>query len=230
MIMIGTLSGMSTAGLVSAGTRPRSDEPTLATTAIAGPARPGSMGAAYEEMRQMRGSLCAGALALSLLAGPVQAQEVFGGVYAHAVDTPFTFDTGEGGVDIQAGVRTDPIERLALIGKPSAHLFGSVNTRGDTSFVAAGLSWKVDLGPAYLRPGIGLALHDAPSRRVDPVTRLRTDLGSRVLFEPEMALGTQLSERVSIELSWVHISNARLFDSKQNPGIDMMGVRMNLRL
>lgn len=178
----------------------------------------------------MRRATWTGTLALAVLAAPAQAQEVFGGVYAHAVDTPFTFETGEGGTDFQIGVRSEPLEGLRLVGRPSAHLFGSVNTAGDTSFIAAGLSWKVDLGPVYLRPGIGLALHDAPSRRVDPVTRLRTDLGSRVLFEPEIALGTQLSERVSVELSWVHISNAQLFNSRQNPGIDMIGVRMNLRL
>lgn len=81
-----------------------------------------------------------------------------------------------------------------------------------------------------MRPGIGLAIHDAPSLRVNPQTGLRTDLGSRVLFEPEIAVGTRLSDRVSIEASWVHISNARLFDREQNPGIDAIGVRVNWRM
>ena len=36
--------------------------------------------------------------------------------------------------------------------------------------------------------------------------------------------------RVALEASWVHISNARLFNSQQNPGIDMMGLRANLKL
>ena len=39
-----------------------------------------------------------------------------------------------------------------------------------------------------------------------------------------------IASRVSVEASWVHISNARLFDSQQNPGIDMIGVRANLKL
>lgn len=164
------------------------------------------------------------------VAAPAQAGELFGGVYAHAVDTPFTFDTGEGGVDIQIGVRSDPIEALSFLGKPAAHLFGSLNSEeGGTDFVAAGLSWKVDLGPVYIRPGVGLALHNAPALRVDPATRIRTDLGSRVLFEPEIALGVQVSERVSLEASWVHISNARLFNREQNPGIDMIGVRAGVK-
>ena len=51
-----------------------------------------------------------------------------------------------------------------------------------------------------------------------------------VLFEPEIAIGTDLSERVSVEASWVHISNARLFNREQNPGIDMMGVRLNWKI
>ena len=88
----------------------------------------------------------------------------------------------------------------------------------------------MDAGPVYIRPGVGLALHHAPDLRVDPATRIRTDLGSRVLFEPEIAIGTNLSERVSIEASWVHISNARLFNRAQNPGIDMMGVRLNWKI
>ena len=178
----------------------------------------------------MRLSFLAAALAIGL-AVPAQAGEVFGGVYAHAVDTPFTFDTGEGGADVHIGVRSEPIKALRVIGKPSAHVFGSLNSEeGGTDFVAAGLSWKVDAGPVYIRPGVGLALHNAPDLRVDPATRIRTDLGSRVLFEPEIAIGTNLSERVSIEASWVHISNARLFSREQNPGIDMMGVRLNWKI
>ena len=173
----------------------------------------------------------AAAMLFGLSATPAHAGELFGGIYAHAVDTPFTFDTGEGGADVQIGVRSDPIEALDFLGRPAAHVFGSVNSEeGGTDFVAAGLSWKIDAGLVYIRPGVGLALHNAPELRVDPETRIRTDLGSRVLFEPEIAIGTALSERLSVEASWVHISNARLFNRDQNPGIDMMGVRLNWRM
>tara|TARA_B100000678_G_scaffold276553_1_gene269510 strand:- start:1218 stop:1754 length:537 start_codon:yes stop_codon:yes gene_type:complete len=176
----------------------------------------------------MHRSLFTAALLAGLFATPAQADEIFVGVHAHAVGTPFTFDTQEGGVDGQIGWRSDRIEGLDFLGKPSAHVFGSANSRGDTSFVAAGLSWKIEAGPVYLRPGIGLAVHDAPDRRTNPATGIRTDLGSRVLFEPEIALGTQVSDRVSVEASWVHISNAQIFNSEQNPGIDMMGLRVNV--
>ena len=171
------------------------------------------------------------AVIAALCATPAHAGEVFGGVYAHAVDTPFTFDTQEGGVDAQIGVRSDPIESLDFLGKPSAYVFGSLNSEeGGTDFVATGLSWRIDAGPVYVRPGVGLALHNAPETRVNPATGIRTDLGSRVLFEPEIAVGTQLSDRASIEASWVHISNAQIFDSQQNPGIDMIGLRLNWRM
>ena len=166
------------------------------------------------------------ALAIAGFPAAASAQEAYGGLYAHGVDTPFTFDTKEGGADIQAGVRFDPIEALADV---QPYVFGSANLSGDTSFIGAGVSWKAEIGKFYVRPGVGLVVHDAPSLRVDPETGLRTDLGSRVLFEPELAVGVDLDERWSVEASWVHISNARLFNSEQNPGLDMVGLRANLR-
>ena len=156
-----------------------------------------------------------------------QAQELYAGVYAHAVETPFTFDTNEGGADLQAGFRFEEIDALAGM---QPHVFASVNLDGDTSFAGAGASWKAELGRWYIRPGVGLVVHDAPALRVDPDTGTRTDLGSRVLFAPELAVGIDLSSRWSVEASWVHISNARLFNSQQNPGIDMMGLRVNAKL
>lgn len=167
-------------------------------------------------------------LASLAVAAPSHAGELYGGVYAHGVDTPFTLETEEGGADFQLGYRFDPIAPVAGL---EPYVFGSINSEdGGTDFVGAGVSRKFDLGAVYLRPGVGLVVHDAPSRRVSPTTGLRTDLGSRVLFSPEIAIGTQVTPRVSVEASWVHISNARLFDRDQNPGIDMIGVRANLSL
>ena len=161
------------------------------------------------------------------LASAAQAGEVYGGVYAHEVDTPLTFATNEGGVDFQLGYRFDPIEGAWKI---EPYLIGSLNSESDTSFAGIGVGRKFHIGPIYVRPAVGLVVHDGPSFRIDPDSGRRTDLGSRVLFEPEIAIGTYLSERVSIEASWVHISHAQLLNSEQNPGIDMMGVRLNLKL
>ena len=168
------------------------------------------------------------AASAAFVASPAQADELFGGVYKHAVDTPFTLDTQEKGVDLQVGYRAGPILSLAKI---EPYVFASVNSAdGGTDLVGAGLSRKFGLGGVYVRPGIGLVVHNAPGSRVDPATGVRTDLGSRILFEPEIAIGLTVVPRVSIEASWVHISNARVFDSQQNPGIDMIGLRANLKL
>jgi len=168
-------------------------------------------------------------LASAVLPATVQAQEVFAGVYAHAVKTPFTLYTGERGADIEVGYRFGRLQGLKIIGKPAPYVIASVNTRGDTSFAGAGLSWKIGKGPVYLRPAIGLVVQDGPVPRYAADGR-RTDLGSRVLFEPEIALGTRLSDKVAIEASWTHVSHARLFNRRQNPGIDMMGVRLAFAL
>ncbi|WP_066557754.1 acyloxyacyl hydrolase [Croceicoccus bisphenolivorans] len=158
---------------------------------------------------------------------PAHAGEVFAGAYVHAVDTPFTFETVESGVDGVLGYRFAPVEALSIVGAPAPYVLASINSDGDTAFAAAGLSWTIGKGPVYLRPAVGLAIHDGPSERLAPNGE-HYELGSRVLFEPEIALGARVSDRVSVEASWMHISHARLFNSGQNPGIDMMGVRVNL--
>ncbi|RJY09755.1 acyloxyacyl hydrolase [Aurantiacibacter aquimixticola] len=174
-------------------------------------------------------AFAAAAAALIALPGSAQAQEVFGGVYAHAVDTPFTLETTEGGtVDIAAGIRFDGIEALSAIGSPEPYIVANVNTSGFTSFAGVGVAWTIGDGPVYVRPGIGLVVHDGPEFRVNPETGFRTDLGSRVLFEPEIGVGYRLSERVSAEAHWMHISQGQIFDGDQNPGIDMIGVRVNV--
>ncbi len=168
------------------------------------------------------------ALAASIPTGAACAQEAFAGLYVHEVDTPLSLHVGETGADLALGYRFTPIAALAVFGKPAPYVIASVNTAGDTSFAGAGLSWTIGKGPVYLRPALGLVVHDGPSRRVSGGRR--TELGSRVLFEPEIALGYRVSRRVSVEASWMHISQGRLFNSRQNPGIDMIGARINLRL
>jgi hypothetical protein len=79
----------------------------------------------------------------------------------------------------------------------------------------------------YFRPGVGIAIHNGSAGKY-----FRTDkiaFGSRVLFEPEVGIGLQVSQRVSIEASWVHMSHGQLA-GRENPGIDNLGVRLNLGL
>lgn len=186
-------------------------------------------GCHYQSARMTRSIPISAALALAVFPAGARAQEVFAGVYAHSVNTPFTLYTGEGGTDIELGYRFARQDALRIIGRPAPYVIASVNTRGDTSFAGAGLSWKIGNGPVYFRPGIGLVVQDGPLPRYAADGR-RTDLGSRVLFEPEIALGTRLSDKVAVEASWTHVSHARLFNWRQNPGIDMMGVRLAFAL
>jgi len=160
---------------------------------------------------------------LILTASPASADEVFGGLHVHDVDTVFTKSGIEDGVAMQLGWRGERIEALRAVGGPSPYAFVSVSTSGGADFIAAGLSWKFGK-TVYVRPGVGLAVHDGPGGTVD--RRDRIVFGSRVLFEPEIAVGYQVDERVSIEASWVHLSHGQLF-SGQNPGIDNIGVRLN---
>ena len=176
----------------------------------------------------MKHLVVAGVLSALVLPGPAAAQEVFAGAYAHEVDTPFSLPVGESGADIAAGYRFGRIAALRIIGSPAPYLIASVNTAGDTSFAGAGLGWAIGKGPVYVRPAIGLVVHDGPARRL--FQGRFADLGSRVLFEPEIAVGYRLDERLSLEASWMHISQGQLFNRRQNPGIDMIGARVNLRL
>jgi len=161
-------------------------------------------------------------------AQPAHADEIFIGLAAHEVNTPLSLNIGEEGVDFQAGYRAAPIEGLSVIGAPSPYIFASVNTAGDTSLIAAGLSWKFG-EKIYIRPGIGLAVHTGPSLRFAP-DGSQTQLGSRILFEPEIAFGVRLSERVDLEASWVHVSHGGLFNGRQNPGLDIIGARLVFKL
>lgn len=154
-----------------------------------------------------------------------QADEIFGGVYAHDVNI-VTRSGIEKGVDVELGWRGDRIDALGAVGGPSPYALVSVNSRGDTHFAAAGLSWKFG-DRFYVRPGIGIAVHTGPDD--NDFSDDRIDFGSRVLFAPELGIGYQIDERVSVEASWVHLSHATLFNGNQNPGLDMIGARLNYR-
>lgn len=165
------------------------------------------------------------ALALPLLCAPAAADatELFGGVYAHAVKTPLSLDADrEGGVDFSAGIRGNGIAGTPI----QPYALALVNSDSGTNFLAAGVSARFG-GRVYVRPGVGLAIHDGSASKVDLPDRLA--FGSRVLFAPELAIGTRINDRLSVEASWLHFSHAQTF-GKQNPGIDNIGVRANLRL
>ena len=162
------------------------------------------------------------ALAAMLAAAPASAGELFGGLYVHDVKTPLDKSGIESGLDVQLGYRGGNIVHTPL--RP--YVFGALNTAGNTNYAAVGLSAKFG-DRIYIRPGLGIAVHTGSASdyyRTDKIA-----FGSRVLFEPEIGVGARLNGHLSVEASWVHMSHATLF-SRENPGIDNLGVRLNLKL
>jgi hypothetical protein len=189
------------------------------------------------------------ACAAVAVAAPASAGEVFVGVYKH--DVTFLGEAvglgaagREDGVDVHLGYRTDRIESLGWLGKPQVHAFVSINSENTSNFVAAGFDWPIELGAPggfYLRPGMGLAYTDGEAG-LPPVNQpgisqaeidrrlvlynTRIDFGSKVLFEPELALGYRFNDRMSAELSYTHLSNGQIFHQGKNQGLDDVGVRL----
>jgi lipid A 3-O-deacylase len=161
-------------------------------------------------------------LLLLLSGAPAQAGEVFGGVYVHDVKLPTDKSGLEAGEDIEIGYRGGGIGRTPL----QPYVFGALNTAGETSYAAVGLSARFGRA-VYIRPGLGIAIHNGSASNFFRTDRIA--FGSRVLFEPELGVGTRINGRLSVEASWVHMSHAQLF-GRENPGIDNLGVRLNLAL
>ncbi|WP_296598960.1 acyloxyacyl hydrolase [Phenylobacterium sp.] len=191
-----------------------------------------------------RVALIAVAMSIACTAGPAAAGEVFAGVYAHDVDDGISYGKFEDGAQIVAGVRTTALDELKFLGRPRVHLLVGVNTAGGTDYLASGLAWRFHLSErVYVQPGIGLAIHDSrvafpspnepgitPQERLKRIRDFQTklDLGSRVLFEPEFSVGWKATRRLSVELSWIHLSHGKLAGD-YNPGVGDVGVRLLYR-
>jgi lipid A 3-O-deacylase len=162
-------------------------------------------------------------LAVAALGGAsaaARADDLWVGLYQHDIRlAQVRFETGQ---DVKAGWIGDRIDGLGAIGRPAPHLILSKSLNGGTDYVAAGFNWRFG-SLLYVRPGIGLAVNDGPSRAYRQGRRV--DLGSPVTFEPELAVGWRITRKTAIEASWIHLSHATLF-SRQNRGMDSWGVRL----
>ena len=164
------------------------------------------------------------ASALLAFATPATAGELFGGVYVHDVDTPLTKSGIEDGADFQIGWRGGGIAMTPL----QPYAFAAFNSSGETSYAAVGLSAKFG-NTIYIRPGLGLAIHTGSDGNFDNALNDKIEFGSRLLFEPELGIGIRVAPRITAEASWIHMSHAQLF-GRQNPGIDNIGLRVNVGL
>jgi hypothetical protein len=174
-------------------------------------------------MRYLLPLAAAFALALPAAAAAAELPELFAGIHAHGVKTPLSLDSDrEGGIDLSLGVRGGRIAGTPL----QPYAMASVNLEGGTNFLVGGVSARFG-DRLYLRPGLGLAVHDGSASNFQLPERLA--FGSRILFAPELAVGAQVNKRIGVEASWVHLSHAQLF-GKQNLGLDNIGLRLNVRL
>ena len=166
--------------------------------------------------------LCIAFFAAASAGAPACAGELFAGLYVHDVRLPTDESGIENGMDIQVGYRGGAFAHTPL----HPYIFGALNTAGQTSYAAVGLSAKFGR-KIFIRPGLGIAIHNGSASHFFETDRIA--FGSRVLFEPELGVGTEINDRLSIEASWVHMSHAQLF-AHENPGIDNLGVRLTLAL
>ena len=189
-------------------------------------------------------------LAALLAAAPATAGEVFAGLLAHAVNlrgTPpppailFEGQEEQGTHDLELGWRSDYFGSGRVLEMRGA-LKAQINLDGRTSFLAAGFDFRKPFlrDRLYAQIGIGLAYQTGYSFTPDPfesglsqsefnrrydIYLNRTAFGSKVLFNPNAAVGLRVSPRLALEGTWEHYSHAQLFSS-QNPGIDSFGARL----
>ena len=156
-----------------------------------------------------------GGLCLStVVASPAHAGEIFGGLDVPDTNPADTKRLGAQDLKI-SGARRKDRHRCILM---------SLCAQTGQPITAPSASRQFG-DKLYVRPGLGLAVHTGSAGNFQRTDRIA--FGSRILFAPELGIGTQLNDRVSVEASWVHMSHAQLF-GRQNPGIDNVGVRLNV--
>ena len=180
-------------------------------------------------------------------APPARASDVFVGGSTNGSPGVVATDVHQEGSAFEVGYRTDKLGFLRLLLSPQAYLFGSVSTKDDFDFVSAGLDWRIKTptlhGHAtYAQLGLGASANTAKTYRLDtpllpPLIyqaradyyKTHADVGSNLLWEPEVALGVQVNRRVSAELFGLHMSHSRMA-ARENAGIDLFGARLNLKI
>jgi lipid A 3-O-deacylase len=176
----------------------------------------------------------------SLSTTAARADDVFGGFYGHGLGVA---GREQDSFDTMVGYRTNRIDWLSLIWKPEVHTILSINNKYSTDFIAVGLDWRIRFSEKwYIRPGIGLAyttgkagLPPANAPNLTPSeldARLhlyheRIDFGDHELFEPELAVGYNLTPKWAVEASYVHLSNGQILHQGKNQGLDDVGLRLN---
>ena len=195
------------------------------------------------------------AAAVVSTASPASAGEVVIGGFAH--DTTFGVSGSpheQGTEDIQLIYRTHQFHIPWLL-DPMAYAKAQINTDGRTNFFTLGAEWRKHLFHSrfYGDFGIGGAYVDGyntypdhfnpdstpapgPNATAAQPARYNSDLntctrfkamGSDFVFNPNFALGYDVTRHISVELAWDHYSNAGF--GGRNPGLDTFGGRLAYR-
>ncbi len=205
-------------------------------------------------MIQMRKSalVLTSAAALLAAAAPAMADELGVGVYAH--DTKFgvsgtPHESGTEDVQLLYRTRTFHIDYLL---NPMFYAKAQINTSNRTNFYTAGIEWRhhffhsglygdFGLGGAYVDGYNTYPDHFNPDSTPLPTTPAQNVLyqqdlkiynkykamGSDFVFNPNFAVGYDLSRHFAVEASWDHYSNAGF--GGRNPGLDTFGGRLLYR-
>jgi hypothetical protein len=175
-----------------------------------------------------------------VLAGPSRAlaagvlDQVWLGGFIHDVN-----DLGNGkesnAADIEVEVDTVQPHALRVLGAPHIAATLALDTRGRTNFGGVGLMWDHRLfDRLYGSVQFGVDLTDgvrapAPGAQGTLERQHRLLLGSKVLFREAAGLDWRLSERWSVGVEYVHLSNGSILARRYNEGVNDAGVRLGYR-
>jgi hypothetical protein len=109
---------------------------------------------------------------------------------------------------------------------PRPHLGASLNTRGDTSFGYAGLTWTIDITPRFfIEASFGGAVHNGNTQSNPAlIPPDRSALGCSPLFRESGSVGFRISPNWSVMATIEHLSNAGI--CSQNRGLTNVGARI----
>lgn len=166
-------------------------------------------------------------LMLAALPARAQVSEVRVALMQHDV-THLRHGDRESGADFEMQLISEPVESLAILGRPRAYVSGSLNSDGDTNFAAVGLVWRRTLNDRWSAEyQFGYAIHDGQLDSNDPaVASANLMLGSRDLFRSAFGLDYHFDERWSLGFQWVHLSHGEIIGGGRNQGLDAAGLRM----
>jgi|HubBroStandDraft_1064217.scaffolds.fasta_scaffold00142_37 lipid A 3-O-deacylase len=156
------------------------------------------------------------------------------GVYDH--DASILGHQKETGEDIGAEILFTSPDIFEIIGSPRPILGGLVNTAGQTDQLYSGLTWTWTFVHDVLREGDGFyvegtegpGLNNGHINVTNPFeSQHEKSLGSNVLFREDVDLGYRFTSRLSIAVSYNHISNADL--ATRNEGLNDIGARVGFK-